>query len=94
MFIEIIIPDRKNLLVRCFYWHGSGIKTGEFTNDHLEPIFYKISNENKDCTLMGDFNVNLLQSNDNNSAGEFYNMFSSHFFTPFVLHTTSFRAFD
>ena len=76
MFIEIIIPDRKNLLVGCVYRHGSGIKIREFTNDHLEPIFDKISNENKDCTLMGDFNVNLLQSNGNNFTCEYHNMFS------------------
>ena len=92
MFIEIIIPDRKNLLGGCFYLHGSGIKIREFTNDHLDPILDKISNENKECTIMGDFNVNLLQLNDPNSAGEFYNMFSSHFFTPFVLQPTRLRA--
>ena len=31
MFIEIILPDRKNLIVGCIYRHGSGIKIREFT---------------------------------------------------------------
>ena len=41
---------------------------------------------------MGDFNVDLLKSNDNNAAGDFYNMFSSYFFTPFVLQPTRLRS--
>ena len=91
MFIEIILPGRKNLIVGCIYRHGSGIKIREFTNEFLEPILEKI-NKKKDCSLMGDFNVDLLKSNDNNSAGEFYNMFSSYFFTPFVLQPTRLKA--
>ena len=92
MFIEIILPGRKNLIVGCIYRHGSGIKIREFTNEFLEPILEKINKEKKDCSLMGDFNVDLLKSNDNNSAGEFYNMFSSYFFTPFVLQPTRLKA--
>ena len=57
MFIEIILPDRKNLIIGCIYRHGSGIPLRDFTNDHLEPILEIISNENKECMLMGDFNV-------------------------------------
>ena len=41
---------------------------------------------------MGDFNVDLLKSSDNNAAGDFYNMFSSHFFTPHVLQPTRLRS--
>ena len=41
---------------------------------------------------MEDFNVDLLKSNDNNAAGDFFNMFSSYFFTPFVLQPTRLRA--
>ena len=41
---------------------------------------------------MGDFNVDLLKSSDNNTAGDFFNMFSSHFFTPFVLQPTRLKS--
>ena len=41
---------------------------------------------------MGDFNVDLLKCNDNNSAGDFFNMFSSYFFSPFVLQPTRLRS--
>ena len=42
--------------------------------------------------IMGDFNVDLLKCNDNNSAGDFFNMFSSYFFSPFVLQPTRLRS--
>ena len=92
MFVEIILTDRKNLIVGCLYRHPSGISTRDFTNDHLEPILEKISREKKDCSLMGDFNVDLLKTTGNNAAGDFYNMLSSHFFTPFVLQPTRLRS--
>ena len=47
MFIEVILPDRKNLVVGCVYRHGSGIPIREFTSDYLEPIVEKIANEKK-----------------------------------------------
>ena len=41
---------------------------------------------------MGDFNVDLLKVSDNNAAGDFYNMFSSYFLTPFVLQPSRLKA--
>ena len=35
---------------------------------------------------MGDFNVDLISSNVRNKASEFYNAFTSYFFSPFILH--------
>ena len=92
MFIEIILPNRKNLIVGCVYRHGSGIPIRDFTSKYLEPIMEKIGNEKKECMLMGDFNVDLLKTTDNNAAGDFYNMFSSYFFTPFVLQPSRLRS--
>ena len=86
LFIEIIIPDRKNLIVGCIYRHpSSSISVSDFTSDHQEPILHKISKEKKDCALMGDFNVHLLKSSSNSNANQFYTGLTSHFFTPFVL---------
>jgi hypothetical protein len=41
---------------------------------------------------MGDFNVDLLKSKGDNSSSDFYSIFSSHFFTPFVLQPTRLRS--
>ena len=61
MFIEIILPDRKNLVIGCIYRHGSGIPLRDFTNDHLEPILEIITNENKECMLMGDSQCRFIK---------------------------------
>ena len=47
MFVEIILTDRKNLVVGCVYRHPSGLPLRDFTNSHLEPILEKISKEKK-----------------------------------------------
>ena len=93
IFIEIIIPDRKNLIVGCIYRHpSSSISICDFTSKHLEPILSVISKEKKDCALMGDFNVDLLKSSSNSNANQFYTDLTSHFFTPFVLQPTRLRS--
>ena len=91
MFIEIILPDRKNLVVGCIYRHPSE-SIRDFSSEHLEPILSKISKEKKECALMGDFNVDLLTSNGNNAASEFFNTLSSYFYTPFILQPTRLRS--
>ena len=92
-FVEIILPDKKNLIVGCFYRHPSSpISVRDFTSEQLEPILSKISKEKKEIALMGDFNVDLLKTSSNNSAGEFFNNLSSYFFTPFVLQPSRLKS--
>ena len=89
MFIETQFPKKKNLIVGCVYRHpNSDISIQEFTNFHLQPILQKISTENKQCVLMGDFNIDLLKIDTHDDSNEFYNNLSSHFFTPYILQPT------
>ena len=71
MFIEIIFPNKKNLIVGCIYRHSSKISVKDFTNEHLDPILQKIVLENKQCILMGDFNVDLLKCDTINNSNTF-----------------------
>ena len=91
IFIEIILPDRKNLIVGCIYRHPSE-SLRDFSTEYLEPILSKINKEKKECVLMGDFNVDLLNSNGNNAASEFFNTLSSYFFSPYILQPTRLRS--
>ena len=89
MFVELILKDRKNLIVGCIYRHpSSDISVNDFAEKYLEPIMYKIQREKKECVLMGDFNVDLLKSSGDNAASKFYNTLSSYFFTPYILQPT------
>ena len=91
MFVEIILPDRKNLIVGCIYRHPSE-SIREFSTNYLEPILSKINKEKKECALMGDFNVDLITSCGNNAASDFFNTMSSYFYTPFILQPTRLRS--
>ena len=93
MFIEIIFPNKKNLIIGCIYRHPtSKLSIQEFTNTCLEPILQKISLEKKQCALMGDFNIDLLKLDVNNDYNQFYNNLSSHFFSPFILQPTRLQS--
>ena len=77
------------VFVACVYRHpGSDISIEDVINLHISPILKRISIENKQCVLMGDFNVDLLKINSDNQSNEFYNSLSSKFFTPFILQPT------
>ena len=52
----------------------------EFTNEHLDSVLQNISMENKQCVIMGDFNINLLKIDTSSYSNLFYNTMSSHFF--------------
>ena len=88
-FIEIIIPNKKNIVAGCIYRHpSSSISIEEFTKKYLDPILQKLSIENKMCTLMADFNINLLKSETSAGISFFYNMMLSNFFAPYILQPT------
>ena len=48
------------------------------------PILDKLSSENKDIMIMGDFNVNLINYNDDKNASNFSDTMLSHSFLPFI----------
>ena len=56
-FLEIIIPNKKNLIVGCIYRHpSSSISIEDFSKEYLEPVLLHISHENKICSIVGNSN--------------------------------------
>ena len=41
-----------------------------------------MSNENKEVIIMGDFNIDLMKTEDDNHINEFYNIIRTNFFVP------------
>ena len=60
----------------------------DFTNNHMIPLIDKLSNENKDIMIMGDFNVNLIKCNDDKNSSNFLDTMLSHSFLPFITTPT------
>ena len=58
LFIEVIRPCEKNIIVGIMY-RAPNQRIDDFVTANNE-LLDKISRENKVCFLMGDFNVNLM----------------------------------
>ena len=51
-FIEIIFPNKKNMMIGCIYRHpSSNISIQKFKKEIFEPVLDKIASEEKTCAL-------------------------------------------
>ena len=61
----------------------------DFNNkNHLNTLLDKLSKENKQVFLLGDFNINLLNYNDHQPTNEFLDSLASNSFIPYILQPT------
>ena len=74
-FVEIINKNEKNMVVGSIYKHPKQI-IHDFLDKHLLPRLEKLSHENKQIIIMGDFNINLLNCDNKNTANFLDTMFS------------------
>ena len=86
-FIEITLPNKKNIIIGCVYRHPRfDIRT--FLDKYLNPILAKIDKEHKCCFLVGDFNLDLLQINSSPVISEYFNTLCSYSYLPCILQPT------
>ena len=57
----------------------------EFNGFYLHNLLDKLSKENKTVFLLGDFNINLLNYDQDTSTNEFLDSLSYHLFLPCLL---------
>ena len=81
-FVEIINKNEKNMVAGCIYKHPKQT-IPDFLDNHLLPLLEKLSRENKQILIMGDFNINLLNYDDKNTANFLDSMFS-YSYLPFI----------
>ena len=87
LFIELKREGHKNLIIGCIYRHHTPIPT--FINNFFRNVFNVISKKsNKMCTLMGDFNIDLVKYAGDTHTGDFYDLLFSHSFRPLILQPT------
>ena len=82
VFVEIINKDKKNYIIGCIYKHPKML-THEF-NDRVIPILEKIYPENKEGYVMGDFNINLINYETDNTTSHFLDNICSNSFFPYI----------
>ena len=64
------------------------IPINEFTKEYLNPALQKISSENKCCSLVGDFNIDLIKTDTRPEINIFYSTLMSNFFAPYIHQPT------
>ena len=79
IFIEII--NKKG--IGCIYKYPKSA-IDEFNNQFLSPMLEKVSCENKEVYLMGDFNINLLNYESNQETADFLNNMHSNSLVPYI----------
>ena len=87
IFIEIVIPQKKNIIVGCIYRHPC-MDPHEFNNIYLNPLLEKFSFEKKSVVLLGDFNINLLNCDTNQDSSDFLDLMTSNSFAPGITKPT------
>ena len=85
-FVEIINKNEKNMVAGCIYKHPKQT-IPDFSDNHLLPLLEKLSHENKQILIMGDFKIDLLNYNDKYTANFLDTMFS-YSYLPLINTTT------
>ena len=60
----------------------------DFNCNYLNKLLENISKEQKSISLLGDFNVNLLNYNEHNMTNDFLDSLASNSFIPLILQPT------
>ena len=87
IFIEIINKKERNTIIRCIYRHPC-MDTREFNDTFLQNNLEKLSYENKDIILMGNFNIDILKYDTNNNSTAFLDMMHENFLLPYISSPT------
>ena len=85
-FLEIIVPNNKNILVGCIYRHPS-MELKSFNEDHFKILLNKL-NDKKHTFLLGDFNVDLMKTDNDSNTTNYFDMLTSAQFVPHIIHPT------
>lgn len=87
LFVELLFPKRKNIIVGCVYKHPN-MTTQDFNDNYLELFLHETIHEKKQIIIAGDFNFNLLKYSHHNGTSNFVDKMFSYNFIPKILHPT------
>ena len=87
VFVEIIVPKKTNIIVGTIYRHPH-MSFNSFNAEFLKPLLHKINRESKQTILLGDFNVDLLNSEVKSEPSLFLDTLGSNLIVPQILLPT------
>ena len=72
--LESTFSKKSNIIVGCIYKHPC-MDINDFTSI-MSVLLQKINAENKSVFLLGDYNIDLIQSNNDTATSDFLNLLS------------------
>ena len=72
----------------AFHMNIASMAVNTFNSEFLKPLLHKISSENKQALLLGDFNINLLNSHLDPASADFLDILGSNLIIPQILLPT------
>ena len=92
LFVEITVPHGKKIILG-FVYRLPNQNTALFL-DKFNDILSRISKDNKQCYVMGDFNLDLVQYNHHTPTQEFIDTLFSHAFIPLISNPTRLTSYS
>ena len=90
LFVEITVPNGKNVIIATVYRppnHNLVLFLEKFNQ-----IIFNISKSNKECYIMGDYNIDMFHLNEHSPTQEFVDSLFSHMFYPLINRPTCITA--
>ena len=82
VFVEVVLPKKSNLIVRCIYKHPC-MDICTFNDHYLNPLLDNLSMEaNKTIVLLGDFNIDVLNFDTSEHVSTFQDDLASNSLQP------------
>ena len=82
LFVEIFNPKGKNYIIGVIY-RPPNHNVANFISE-LNSLIGKISRDNKNCYIMGDFNLDLLNHSSHQFTNEFLDIMYANSFSPLM----------
>ena len=86
VWVEIVNKSSKNIVCGCIYRHPR-YDASSFM-DYMDSTLSKLSQENKELYIMGDFNIDFLKTDTFQTSTDFYALLSSNGLLPYIIHPT------
>ena len=83
VFVELINNDGKNSIIGCIYRHPS-MEIEDFNSNYFNMAMNKITNENKNVFLTGDFNIDLMKTGDDTYIDNFFELITTNLMVPHI----------
>ena len=85
-WVEIKNKNSKNIVCGCVYRHPRELKDDLTAfNKYMDLTLKKLTTENKEVYLCGDFNIDLLKMNEVEKYLDFFTNLNGHGLLPFII---------